>query len=78
MIIELSNVINSLITKTDQMIEVCKKSDSYTQVELRAKKYADNVFPYFDQIRRYTDKLELLVDDEMWPMPKYREMLLTS
>lgn len=78
MIIELSNVMNSLITKINEMIGVCNKSDSHSKVEFRAKKYADNVCPYFDEIRCYTDKLELLVDDEMWPLPKYREMLLTS
>jgi glutamine synthetase len=69
---------NSLITKINEMIGVCNKSDSHSKVEFRAKKYADNVCPYFDVIRCYTDKLELLVDDEMWPLPKYREMLLTS
>jgi glutamine synthetase len=37
--------------------------------------YCDKVFPYFEKIRYEVDKLELLVSDEAWPLPKYREML---
>ena len=35
------------------------------------------VLPYFDQIRYHVDKLELIVDDELWPLPKYREILFS-
>jgi glutamine synthetase len=37
--------------------------------------YRENVMSYFDTIRYHVDKLELLVDDEIWPLPKYRELL---
>ena len=40
--------------------------------------YCDKVKPYFDEIRYHADKLELLVDDELWPLPKFREMLFTK
>jgi glutamine synthetase len=33
------------------------------------------VRPYFDEIRLHVDKLEMLVDDELWPLPKYRELV---
>jgi glutamine synthetase len=39
--------------------------------------YCDKVVPFFDIIRYNVDKLELIIDDEMWPLPKYREMLFT-
>ncbi len=32
------------------------------------------VFPYMFKIRQYTDKLEMVIDDELWPLPKYREL----
>ena len=37
--------------------------------------YHDTVAPLFDEIRYHIDKLELIVDNEMWPLPKYRELL---
>ena len=43
----------------------------------RAIAYHDTVLPYFDQIRYHVDKLELIVDDELWPLPKYREILFS-
>ena len=41
----------------------------------RALAYHDTVIPHMEVIRRHIDKLELLVDNEMWPLPKYRELL---
>lgn len=41
----------------------------------KANAYHDTVLPYFDKIRRATDSLELIVDNEMWTLPKYRELL---
>jgi glutamine synthetase len=41
----------------------------------QAHAYCDKVKPLFESIRYHCDKLELLVDDAMWPLPKYREML---
>ena len=43
----------------------------------KAIAYYDNVKPYFEVIRYESDKLELMIDDEQWPMPKFREMLFT-
>ena len=37
--------------------------------------YHDTVAVYFDQIRKHVDRLEEIVDDQMWPLPKYRELL---
>lgn len=41
----------------------------------KANAYHDTVLPYFETIRYQIDKLELIVDNQMWPLPKYRELL---
>jgi len=66
--------INSLI---DAMINQRKKANKLKNEELKAAAYCDKVKPYFDKIRYHCDKLELTVDDELWPLSKYREMLFT-
>ena len=59
------------------MIEARKKANKIEDVEKRAISYCDDVRPYFEEIRYDCDKLELLVDDELWPLTKYRELLFT-
>jgi len=44
----------------------------------QADAYSTNVVPYLDVIRHHVDKLELMVDDELWPLPKYRELLFNK
>ena len=66
--------INANVTK---MIDQRKKANNMDNLEDRANAYCKNVKPLFDDIRYHCDKLELLVDDEIWPLTKYREMLLT-
>lgn len=60
------------------MINERKKANKIDVAEKRAFAYCDNVKPYFDKIRYHCDKLELLVDDELWPLTKYRELLFTK
>lgn len=66
--------INSGIT---EMIEARKKANVIEDAEEKAFAYCDQVKPFFDTIRYHCDKLELLVDDEVWPLTKYRELLFT-
>lgn len=61
----------------NEMIEARKKANKISSSEERAFAYCDEVRTYFDDIRYHCDKLELLVDDELWPMTKYRELLFT-
>jgi len=61
----------------DKMLDERKKANSIEHAEDKAIAYCDNVKVHFDDIRYHADKLELLVDDELWPMPKFREMLFT-
>ena len=58
------------------MIEERKKANKINSTEKCAEAYCNKVKPYFDQIRYHCDKLELLVDDELWPLSKYREMIM--
>ncbi|MDT0689565.1 glutamine synthetase III [Salegentibacter sp. F188] len=67
-------VINS---KVGEMIEARKVANKMEDAEEKAFSYCDDVRPYFDEIRYHCDKLELLVDDELWPLTKYRELLFT-
>jgi glutamine synthetase len=74
-ITEISEHIAKVKGLVHEMLEARKAANKVTDTEARAFDYCEKVFPYFDQIRYFTNKLELLTDDEIWPLPKYREML---
>lgn len=59
----------------EAMVDTRKKANASVHARELAGKYCDEVVPYFQQIRREVDKLELIVSDELWPLPKYRELL---
>lgn len=59
----------------DSMIEARKICNKIDDNAAKAKAYCDKVVPYFDEIRYHADKLEQLVDNKLWPLPKYREIL---
>ncbi|TJY37281.1 glutamine synthetase III family protein [Pontimicrobium aquaticum] len=67
--------INSGVTK---MTNERKKANVIEDSEKRAETYCTKVKPCFDEIRYHSDKLELLIDDELWPLTKYRELLFTK
>lgn len=77
-IIEISHRVRIIKTKVDQMTEARKKANALTDVKKQAVEYCEKVKSYFDEIRYHVDKLELIVDDENWPLPKYRELLFTK
>lgn len=64
--------INSGIT---QMVEERKRANRLTDSLEKARNYCEKVKPFLYEIRYQCDKLELLVDDEIWPLTKYRELL---
>ncbi len=74
---KISEHISGITTKTNAMVEERKKANIMEDPEEKANAYCDNIRPYFDKIRYHCDKLELMVDDELWPLTKYREMLFT-
>jgi glutamine synthetase len=79
--VELIKTINEHISaikaKREEMIEERKKANVINDVVKKAKTYDNKVKPYLEEIREHIDKLELIVDNERWPLPKYRELLFT-
>lgn len=73
---EISEHIAGINTNVEAMIEERKKANALDNAEAMAEAYCDKVKPYFDIIRDHCDKLELMVDDEIWTLTKYRELLL--
>lgn len=74
---EISGHIESINKDITSMIDARKKANKLDDAEKRAFEYCEKVKPYFEEIRYHCDKLELLVDDEIWPLTKYRELLFT-
>ncbi|MXN89798.1 glutamine synthetase type III [Flavobacterium sp. Sd200] len=74
---EISGHIAGINSKVEEMTEARKAANALGTAEEMAHAYCDSVKPYFDVIRRHCDKLELIVDDEAWPLTKYRELLFT-
>ena len=72
---KISEHINLINTNVKAMIEARKVANSIINTRDKAIAYCDNVKKYFGEIRYHVDKLELLVDDEYWESPKYRELL---
>lgn len=66
---------DDIVRITAEMVSARKKANALTDERSKAVAYHDTVAPALDDIRRHIDKLELLVDNEMWPLPKYRELL---
>ncbi len=71
----ISGHISFIKAKTADMIEARKKCNVIESETEKAYAYDKEVRPYLDEIRYHIDKLELIVDNEMWPLPKYRELL---
>ncbi len=62
-------------TGVTEMVEARKRANRIENIRQRAVAYHDTVAAAFDEIRYHIDKLELIIDNEMWPLPKYRELL---
>ena len=71
----ISGHIQNINDNVEAMLETRKKANEITDIHKRALKYCHEVKTYFDKIRYHADKLELVVDDKLWPLPKYRELL---
>ena len=71
----ISGHIQEINDNVEAMLEARKKANEIADMHKRALKYCHEVKTYFDKIRYHADKLELVVDDKLWPLPKYRELL---
>src|ERR1044072_4251371 len=73
---KVSEHVNKMAELVEKMIQARKKANVITDTREKAIAYCDTIKEaYFDQIRYHADKLELLVGDEYWLLPKYRERL---
>jgi len=75
---EISAHISSIKEGVDSMVEQRKLANAFSSIDDVVQAYQEGVVPYIEKIRYHIDKLELIVDDEIWPLPKYREMLFIS
>jgi glutamine synthetase len=72
---DISGHITEIKEIVHNMIQERKVANKIDNLQEKALYYNQKVLPYFAEIRYHTDKLELLVDDKLWPLPKYRELL---
>ena len=72
---KISSYINNISADVEALVEERKKANRIENIAERAKVYSHNVKDMMDKVRDSADHLEMLVDDEVWPLPKYRELL---
>ena len=78
MIKSISKHVKIVKETVEQMIDARRRINKIEDPEKVANEYCDKVKPLFETIRYSVDKLELMVDDEIWPLPKYRELLFNN
>jgi len=76
MIKKISEYTSKIVRLQNEMTEARKEANNVDDIAERAHLYSTKVKGFFDEIRYAVDKLELVVDDDEWPLPKYRELLL--
>ena len=75
---DIADHISAIKTNVDDMVNARKTTNKLENVREKAVSYHDTVEVYFNVIRYHVDKLELIVDNRMWTLPKYRELLFIS
>jgi glutamine synthetase len=74
---DISEHLNGIKNKSEEMLSERKKANKIHDFEKKSAAYCNNVKPYFEEVKYHSDKLEILIDDELWPLPKLRELLFT-
>ena len=72
---KISLLMNNVSSDVEALVEARKKANKIEDIAQRAKIYSREVKDMMDKVRESADDLEMLIDDEMWPLPKYRELL---
>jgi glutamine synthetase len=72
---KIAGYINALSEDTQALVEARKKANRIPDMTQRALSYSTEVMEHMVRVRNSADNLEMLVDDALWPMPKYRELL---
>ena len=71
----ISTHISGIKTSVDKLLTAKEKAGQATDAQKMAEAFCNGVKPLFDEVRGHCDELEMMVDDELWPLPKYRELL---
>jgi len=74
---EISERVSIIKERVNEMVEERKVANKMETEREKAYRYEEKIRPHFEEIRYQIDKLELTVDNEIWPLPKYRELLFT-
>jgi glutamine synthetase len=72
---KISEHVNFIKSNVEAMVTERKKANIIEDVREKAMEYDEKVKTFFDPIRYHVDKLEQLIDDELWPLPKFRELI---
>lgn len=72
---KISCLTNAISRDVEELVEARKRANRIEDIAQRAKVYSHEVKDLMDKVRYSADHLEMIVDDEMWPLPKYRELL---
>ena len=74
---DISKRITAIKSMVTEMTEARKHANAITDIFEKAQAYSDTVKPYLSSIREHIDHLEMISDNEIWPLPKYRELLFS-
>lgn len=77
LISQISENVSKIKVGVDDLLEARDKAKSTVGSQEQAEAYCASVIPLFEVVREGSDALEMMVDDELWPMTKYRELLFT-
>ncbi|MBU4538880.1 MAG: glutamine synthetase III [Weeksellaceae bacterium] len=77
MIVEISGHVSVMKVEIDNLLDAIETAKRASDSQKIAESFCNEVKPLFDKIRDASDALEMVVDDELWPMTKYRELLFT-
>ncbi len=72
---QISSYISNISHDVEELVEARKRANVVEDIAQRAKMYSHEVKDMMDKVRNSADSLEMLIDDELWPLPKYRELL---
>ena len=75
---KISGYVNSLHSLVEEMVDARRVANKIDDIPTRAHAYNETVLPYMGKIREIADNLEMYIDDELWPLPKYRELLFIN
>ncbi|MEM9142963.1 MAG: glutamine synthetase III, partial [Bacteroidota bacterium] len=75
---QMAEHLSEIKKKTDRMVQTRKRANTIGDIHKKAEAYCDGVRPYFEEIRYHSDRLERLIDDNSWPLTKYRELLFST